>query len=228
MDPHTQSRYQRYLGYAEAADRRAQQLLNASDDHSARFAGGQPILNGHSSAPAARNARNRSHVAGFSALDELRKRTYWQRKADAVLAAHEKAHDPNVIQRRLRRIDDELRRLGRDLEQLGSEGDTARALQERGDELRRIRDASRAELDRSGAKVWGPGDFSPGDFARRDGVLFEIGRVNKKSLTVGAVIGAPPRGVYRLADNPYSWTDRLRYEDVQDRVGAEEAAQARK
>jgi hypothetical protein len=67
-----------------------------------------------------------------------------------------------------------------------------------------------ADQQADGAKVWGPGDFKPGDRVLSWGGWREVLKVNAKSLTV-------PSG--------YSWNDRISYDDVRGQRPAAEAGQ---
>lgn len=81
-----------------------------------------------------------------------------------------------------------------------------------------------AQAERSGVKVWRREDFAKGDFVLYHDTWFEVIRVNKKSLTIPALIASPGRRVLRKEDNTMSWNDRLPYPDVQGRKTAKEIA----
>ncbi|MEU8868037.1 hypothetical protein [Streptomyces umbrinus] len=69
-------------------------------------------------------------------------------------------------------------------------------------------------------KLWGPGDFQPGDFVRSGSRLLEVLRVNKKTVTVP---GGPEAGpIVSKANRQYSWNGKLPYDKVTGRVSAEE------
>jgi Domain of unknown function (DUF3560) len=71
-----------------------------------------------------------------------------------------------------------------------------------------------AEIEAAGGKVWGPDDFVKGDIVvTRGDRKYEVLRVNKKSVTIPAVITRPgPDGVSRPGS--LSWTDTLPYNEV--------------
>lgn len=214
MDPHTAARIDRYEEFAAKARARADAAYAAGDAHSARFAGGQPILRGHHSERSARRARDLSDADMRRGIEAQKVAKYWEGKASAARRRDTQKHDPGVIQRRITRLEAEERRTGAE--------DPARAAQLA---------ASRAELNESGAKVWGKADFARSDYAFRDGMWWEIKRVNARSLTVGAVFGfdhararLDGKRVYRLVDNPYSWTDTISYTEVTGRMSAADMA----
>lgn len=214
-------RADRYREYAANARTRATNAQTTADQASARFAGGQPILAGHHSQRSAERDRDRSDAAMRRAMEENRKATYWERRARGAERRQEQAHDPHVIARRIERLEAEQRQLARLWE--APHGPDHRAqLELRAAVVAEQLTEARAELKASGVKIFGPGDFERGDFALSRGTWWEIKRVNKKSVTVGAVIGSAGRRVYRLADNPYSWTDTIPYTEVTGRKPASE------
>ncbi|QVJ00354.1 DUF3560 domain-containing protein [Nocardiopsis eucommiae] len=176
MDDRTAERIARYRQYAENARARAETARRSSDTYSARFQGGQPILNGHSSARGARRDRNRSDAAMRRSIDAQRTAKYWDDRADAVERREQQKHDPGVIQRRITRLEAEERRAGA--------GGAVRAA-----EIDAQLAENRAELAESGVKVWGKADFVKGDYVFRDDMWWEIARANDKTVTVGAVFG---------------------------------------
>lgn len=77
-----------------------------------------------------------------------------------------------------------------------------------------------AEAEGQGVKLWGPGDFTAGDFVRSGSRLLEVLRVNKKTLTVP---GGPEAGpVVSAANRRYSFNGTLPYDKVTGRVSAQE------
>lgn len=87
------------------------------------------------------------------------------------------------------------------------------------DELAYWRDLIRQAEER-GVKLWRAADFTKGDFARFRGSWYEVLRVNPKTLTVPAFIDI--RSVVTPADSPYSWTDRIPYDEVSGRKSGDE------
>jgi hypothetical protein len=77
-----------------------------------------------------------------------------------------------------------------------------------------------AEAEAQGDKLWGPGDFTAGDFVRSGSRLLEVLRVNKKMLTVP---GGPEAGpIVSAANRRYSFNGTLPYDKVTGRVSAQE------
>jgi hypothetical protein len=233
MDAHTADRIDRFEGYAAKARTRAQAAYAAGDEHSARFAGGQPILRGHYSAKSALRARDRSDAAMRRGIEADKATKYWEQKAKAAKRRDAQKHDPGVIQRRIVRLETEQRSITRLRAVAEEEGNTRymAQLDTRAAEVAEQLAANRAELAESGTKVWGKADFARGDYALRDGMWWEIKRANAKTLTVGAIIGSTAararldgRRVYRLADNPYSWTDTIPYTEITGRMSAADMA----
>ncbi|MFV2198436.1 DUF3560 domain-containing protein [Nocardiopsis sp. LOL_012] len=235
MDDRTADRIDRYEDNARKARARARAAHGAADDYSARFAGGQPILSGHHSAKGARRDRDRSDAAMRRALDAEKTAKYWEQKAAAAARRDKQRRDPGVVQRRIVRLEAEQRDISRRRADVEEESDTryVAQLDTRAAEVAEQLAVNRAELAESGVKVWGKVDFVKGDFALRDGMWWEIKRVNAKSVTVGAVVGftaararVDGRRVYRLDDNPYGWTDTIPYTQVTGRMSAAEMAEA--
>ncbi|WP_141575890.1 DUF3560 domain-containing protein [Actinomadura sp. WMMA1423] len=86
-------------------------------------------------------------------------------------------------------------------------------------------------LEEQGAKVWGPGDFTAGDFALHRGRWYEVIRVNPKTLTVPwqhlgihtAVLTVEAATKAQKTGGRLH-TDRFGYDDIQGRMSAEEMA----
>ncbi|GAA1466216.1 hypothetical protein GCM10009603_49930 [Nocardiopsis exhalans] len=149
-------------------------------------------------------------------VKEGRKSSYWNSRKAGVERNLEKRYDPRVTARRIDRLEARLRKIDRDIEDPWDE-DHRVQLQEARPEVEEELAFWRtqlAEQQEAGVKLYGPDDFTKGDFALISGVWCEIKRVNKKSITIGAIIGMPGRKVYRLADNPYGWTDTVEYSKI--------------
>jgi hypothetical protein len=77
-----------------------------------------------------------------------------------------------------------------------------------------------------GAKLWEPADFAKGDFVQIGlGAWYEVIRVNKKTLTLPAIIAGPGRTVLRADESGYPWTDTVPYDKVTARKNAAEIAE---
>ncbi|MFE7462290.1 DUF3560 domain-containing protein [Nocardiopsis terrae] len=244
MDTHTATRIEKMRGYQDAARRRMNAAAQAGNDASARFAGGQPILRGHHSEKSARAARRRSDQALDRYMKEKRTVEYWGRKIAAAERRAAQKADPGVIQRRHeRRISALIAKQGQAVDQglAAVRAGDQDAKQAAADEIMRFQreiEAARAdqvkareELEASGVKVWGKADFTRGDYAFYDGMWWEIKSANKKTVTVGALVGFTAararvggRRVYRLDANPYSWTDTIPYTKITGRMSAADMA----
>lgn len=229
MDPHTEDRITSYEQKAANATARARAAYSAADTHSGRFQGGQPILLGHSSARGALRDRARSDAAMRRAIEAEKAAKYWKNKAESARSREKQKHNPGVIKRRIARLEADERAVLRGLAE-AEEGGSPRniaAYQERAANIAEKLAENRAELAASGVKDWGKPDFAKGDYAFRRGVWWEIQRVNPKTVTVGAILGSTNTSarikgspVYRLADNPYGWTDTIPYTEITGRISA--------
>lgn len=77
-------------------------------------------------------------------------------------------------------------------------------------------------------KLWGPQDFTAGDYVQHGGRWSEVIRVNKKSLTIPALIASATRRITSAADNYLSWNHRLPYDEVQGKKTPEEIQELRR
>lgn len=218
-----------YKENARKARARANADWQSADNHSARFQGGQPILVGHHSEKSAHRARSRADAAMRRYIKNQQAAQYWERKARAAEQHQQQKHDPGVIQRRIARMEAEQRQIDRQHEQ--AEGHHAEQLNEQSRKLTQELEQNRTELEDTDAKIWGREDFNKGDYAHHDGTWYEIKRVNAKSVTVAAIVGSDHARlqlggsqVYRLQDNPYTWTDTLTYTKITGRISAQDMA----
>lgn len=231
MHESTDERIDTYKDNARKARARANADHRSADTHSARFQGGQPILIGHHSEKSARRDRSRSDAAMRRALKNEEAAKYWENKAKAAERRQKQKHDPGVINRRIARLEAEQRRITRLRPGAEEKGHTPHAekLDSRATEVAEQLERNRAELEESGAKVWSRDDFSKGDYALHDGTWYEIKRVNAKTVTIASLIGEDRarlrlgrRRVYRIQDNPYTWTDTLSYAKITGRISAQD------
>lgn len=138
--------------------------------------------------------------------------------------------DPSATLRRIQQLEERRRRVGRaQTKAVPSSAygqELTREAEELDDQLMKCREAvSRAEAD--GYKVWGPKDFTPGDFVRIEDVWFEVLRVNPRSLTIpDPMIAAEfELRVVRKGDGGRlaSWTRTVLYRDsVSGRMSAQD------
>ncbi|WP_433635622.1 DUF3560 domain-containing protein [Nocardia sp. CA-120079] len=186
---------------------------------------GQPILVGHHSERRHRNLLDRLWQREGKAIGLYRESQGLFARAAAAEIMQAAAEDPGTTQRRLKKIEAELRKLERDINACTNvhaiaiyRADLCETLEEHA--------YWTAVLEASGVKVWGPDDFAKGDFVlARFGVWHEIGRVNKTSISVAGryTVGSK---VVRLTDlengRPVS-VQPLPYDEVRGHLSAEEA-----
>lgn len=107
-------RIERFEQYAQNASGRAQRFQKASDQHSARFYMGQPILIGHHSERSARAAQRRAHNAMSKAVAESDRASYWKDRAAAAARRQSQKENPQVIYRRILRLEADHRKAKRE------------------------------------------------------------------------------------------------------------------
>ncbi|GAA4209608.1 hypothetical protein GCM10022252_76370 [Streptosporangium oxazolinicum] len=226
-------RADRFAQYGRNAANRATSRRRASDAAVEGIPAGQPVMSRHH-----RNALDRSHTNMRAAIDEDRRSAYWGSRAKAAARLQEHRLDPGTTQRRIKKLTADHRRTQRALDGVNHHGHPTtngpatgehreRLLFELGELANHLAYwedlITQAQAD--GVKIWGPADFTKGDFALRDGHWVEVIRVNLKSLTMPALVATAGRLYTRKEDSPYSWTDPLPYDKVQGRLSAAEAAE---
>jgi hypothetical protein len=217
-------RADRFSGYADNAARRADTAHRRADDITEQRPAGQPILRGHYSERRARRDQERVTNAMFKSVEEAGRAKYWTNRTEGVERNLEKRYDPHVTLRRIDRLEREQRSIVRRLRDPWDEAHRVQLLDRQSEiekELVYWREVVE-ETEASGVKVFSSENFSKGDFALIDGVWCEVKRVNKKTLTIGSLIGMVGRMVYRLRDNPYGWTDTVEYSKVHGKRSAKE------
>lgn len=235
-----QDRADRAANRAEYFGARAERFQTSSDAkwergrEITRGYGGEPVKVDHYSANRHMRDLERAHgLFGQSAQE--------QAEADrcagrAVTAEHYEQHRRNqgVTLRRLERLQADRRRVERQQAETVEAAEAGRLTPEALAEALVRLDADHADLcdqigywerviaqaEAEGVKLWGPGDFEPGDFVRSGSRLLEVLRVNKKTVTVP---GGPEAGpIASKANRQYSWNGKLPYDKVTGRVSAEE------
>lgn len=234
-------RVARFEGYAEGAAGRSHAAWARSNEIAGRFEFGQPILVGHHSERRARADQRRMHDAMSRSVAEDNKAGHWAERAEAAgeyrdrresvpttlrriegLQAAERSWtralngQPDSLTLRNRETDDYMPAEGKYLERVKRELDRI------GEELAYWRAHVKRMEAEQGVKVWGPDDFTVGDFAQLEYGYYEVLRVNKKSLTIPALISDGP--VVTKANSRLSWTDTRPYSKVKGRKSAEEIA----
>lgn len=187
---------------------------------------GQPILAGHHSQRRDENYRARLRRHQEKGVEEARKAGYHDHAAKETEAGQRRRHNPRVIMRRLDDLAAARRKVTRSLDGeievtwSAENGFTSQPVKPEGDHLARLQ-ARAADLDEriaywqgelDAAKADGFREFGPDDVSKDDWVRSEFGwqqviRVNKKTVTVPAVID-------RLAAAGY--TDKLPWDKIRD------------
>ncbi|MGI5255672.1 DUF3560 domain-containing protein [Actinacidiphila glaucinigra] len=234
-----QERYERADARAEGLTEAAGRAAAASD---AAYAGvrriadgipfGQPILVGHHSEGRARRDVKRMDDGMRKSVEQGDRAKELGRRA--VSAEHYAAHrrNPAVTLRRIKELEADQRRnerwragesaggFTRDIGNPDVMAELERRRDEIAERLQYWRDViAKAEAD--GFKVWGPSDFTKGDFARIRGRWYEVLRVNKVSVTVPG--GPDIQPVISLETHAYKGMRRTApYDEVTARLSAEE------
>lgn len=195
-------RIERRHGTAEKLRQKADREFNASRGAVEHIPFGQPILVGHHSERKHRRAIEKAQKRGFKGLALSREAEQVQGRAERAEKREEKRRsDPATMQRRIARLETDLRSVLRNLHGAEAKGTTLGRPPATGDykvKLEGMRDELEAELaywraqlgeqvSDLGAKVWGPKDFAPGDAIQANhGLWVVVQRVNPKSLSVKA------------------------------------------
>jgi hypothetical protein len=220
----------RAVGRSEAASRAEHRIIDS-------YPLGQPILVGHHSERRHRRDLERADAYRRRAWDEQDKASYHADRADAAGRYQAGRESVPVTLRRIAGLEAEARQVQRRLDgtdKFMSYGHPATG-EWREQLLARARDIDEelehwrkhvAARQADGVKVWGPDDFTKGDFVQIGlGAWYEVIRVNKKTLTLPAIIAGPGRTVLRASESGYSWTDTVPYDKVTARKSAAEIAE---
>lgn len=238
---------------AEArADYHAEQAGKRSAEAARRFAAehqildgipmGQPILVGHHSERRHRRDLERAEGHLRAGIAATRQAEHHQDRA-ATAATYKASREsiPTTL-RRIEKLEAEARDIARRLDGRmryvddGNGGQVLRLVKPQGEYLARLEmlaaetadqlaywreHVKRAEAD--GVKVWGPADFTKGDFMRFMGTTwYEVLRVNAKSVTIPAMIS--DGAIVTKANSRMSWTDTIPYHKVTGRKSAADMA----
>jgi hypothetical protein len=234
-----EDRAERHAGYAQNAEARATGHWEAERQILDFIPPGQPILVGHHSEGRHRRDLQRADNHMRSGIAELGKRDYHQARAESS-AGHQAAREsiPTTL-RRIERLQADARKVARRIQgdvtyDLVDGAYKSRLVKPEGSRLERLQLLAanyaeqiaywQAHVDSardSGVKVWGPADFTKGDFARFLGSWYQVLRVNAKSVTIPAMISD---GYIVTRESGYSWTDTIPYHKITERKSAEEIA----
>lgn len=192
---------------------------------------GQPVLIGHHSEGAHRRALSRMDSGMRRFAEGTKDAERLGERAQTAAAYSDRRNDPARTLRRIEKLEADRRRVERSRSRCtpGSEyaAELDRQLAELDDQLAHWRVViERAEAD--GFKVWSSADFQRGDFVEYDGTLYEVLRVNPKSLTIPHIHIGVGRKVVREGDGGRlsGWRWKLAYTDgITGRLSAEEMAE---
>lgn len=193
-----ESRGDHYQGFSDNAKKRSDGHYEASNAATRGIPMGQPILVGHHSEKRHRAALKRSHTNMRKSIDEGERAGYWQGRAERAVKAQAYKERPDVIARRIKKLEADLRRSQR----AGAERWIA-FLEER-------ISFQKALYDASGGTISEQINFEPGDYVRSGYGWRKVVRVNKKSLTI---------------ESGYSWTNRIGYDEVRQHMPADKVAE---
>jgi hypothetical protein len=213
-------RTDRYSGYAGNAAARSEAHRRRSDEMASYIPMGQPVMS-------RRDAKYREKIRGASerSYREYQKSAYWEER---TAAAGRRLEKRNSIHTTLGRLDELTKRRAKALERLeNAEGERKKAWQAELDHVDEAigywRQHAEATAEKKGLKVWGPGDFKPGDFVQLNtGDWFEVVRVNAKSLSIPFMVMGVNLGVYTMAHEKARggevFIDRIEYRKVNGRA----------
>jgi hypothetical protein len=243
-----QERYERAEARAEYHEEHAGKAAAASDAAWQAEHGildvipmGQPILVGHHSERRHRRDLDRAEALRRRGMAESERSEYHADRAEAAENYQARRENIPTTLRRIAKLEADERRIraglvGRPDYYQDDDGNwKCRLIKPQDDYRARLESelaAVREELaywrehvqaaEANGVKVWGPADFTKGDFVQLRYGYYEVLRVNQKSLTIPALISDGP--VVTKANSRMSWTDTVPYDKVTGRKSAEEMA----
>jgi hypothetical protein len=244
---HAADRASRYAGRSARATARGEAMWEENRG-TYEALNGTPILVGHHSENRHRRLLDRLHAKEGRAIGEMKRGEYWAGRAETAESYQSGRENIPATLRRIAKLEARERSLLRDLdghEKWVNDDGGECIVRDRGYILRKItpgagararyeadlaavRDelahwrAHVARAQAAGVKVWGAGDFARGDYALFRGTWMEVLRVNRKTLTVPAIIAAPGRRVLAASGTDLSWTDTIHYDEVTGRASADE------
>jgi len=187
---------------------------------------GQPVLVGHHSERRHRAALERSENLMRASAAEAERSRYHADRAESSAQYEEFRKNPARTLRRLEKLRADRRRLVREIEGGAGLERAQRQLRDIDADIEHWETViKQAEAD--GFKVWGPADFTKGDFVRYFGRWYEVERVNPKSLTVphgnnDHLLPLVTRALVTHALGPSQWTAKVTYDEVKGRKSADE------
>ncbi len=196
-----------YSGYSDNAARRSDERHEASKAAVAGIPLGQPILVGHHSERAHRNAIKRAQDNATKAYVERQRSEYWKHRAERAVKAQEYKQRPGVISRRIDKLEAQLRKHQRNLDKERWLVVDAPWYEHRGQDLDEVWNVvytfnmrwvefleeriafQKALYEASGGILADSIDFEVGDYVNSWHGWATIIRVNKKSVTIDSKWG---------------------------------------
>jgi len=191
-------RIERFTSRAAAAEHRADGRRKTATSIVGQIPLGQPVLVGHHSEGRHRRALERSDQHMRKALEESRKAEYWQNRARGSERRARQKADPGVIQRRIRTLETDLRRIERSLdqyrgpEQLNEAQQAGKCRAERWTEYLNLRltyERTRLEWLTGKQELLTAQDFTVGETVLCRGTRSEVVRVGSKKVRIKILDG---------------------------------------
>ncbi|MFJ5927974.1 DUF3560 domain-containing protein [Kitasatospora sp. NPDC092948] len=193
---------------------------------------GQPVLVGHHSERRHRRDLERIDNGMRRSIEEQDKAEYHADRAKSAAAYEDFRKNPARTLRRIKGLEADLRRWDRDLAGKGSSGWEPDKYPHHREELEARKAETLEQLEywrgvvkaaeEKGFKVWGPDDFTPGDFLKSRGEWYEVLRVNGQSVTGPHIHEDGP--VVTKVGARFEWTWNFPYNEISGRKSGEEMA----
>lgn len=225
-----EDRIERLSGAAERAQASSEAGYRRAHEIAEHIPPGQPVLIGHHSEGAHRQALARMDSGMRRYIDDGEQAERLVERAETAAAYSERRNDPARTLRRIEKLQADRRRVERSLSRCTPGSDYATELRRQITELDDQLDHWQVVIRRAeaeGFKVWSRADFTRGDFVEYRGTWYEVLRVNAKSLTIPHIHIGVGRDVVRKGDGGRlsEWTWTARYDDgVTGRMSAQEMA----
>ena len=233
-----EERTEKFDEWAANASARAESAWKAGHRIADGIPFGQPILVGHHSERRARRDAERIDSAMRQSIDQTKKAARHAERAAAAGAFKAYRTDPARTLRRIETLETELRRVCAAFNAPWCSLAEAPTAQRRDDMTVRCDDLMEtleywreviADAEADGFKVWGPDDFTKGDFALYSGSWYQVGRKpGKKSVSVAWNLRLSPKMIMTLedatGDDGKARTRPAHYSKITARLSAQDMA----
>lgn len=222
----SEARADRFAQRASKAAARSEALRSDSDRITDGYQG-EPIKIGHHSEARHRRDLERAHNKFGQSIAEHDNAQHYTHRAEAA-ANHQRFRESvRVTLRRIERLEADLHRWQRERDNAQAAGAPMRVERCK----REITDLTeqigywKKHIDEFQAanpdyKIWGPDDFTKGDFAKLTGTWHEVIRINPKSLSVAWNVRH--HSLLQRAGEQFSHPRRIPYHQVFGRASAED------